>query len=74
MELRGVGDRWMAGERVPGVEFGVREAVEVTGGVRDGARGVVLLLAGMGTEPVYLVELADGGVVRMRQSMLRTVA
>jgi hypothetical protein len=64
----------MAGEQVPGVEFGVRQPVEVTGGVRDGARGVVLLLADVTAEPTYLVELADGGVVRMRQSMLRAAS
>ncbi len=64
----------MAGEQVPGVAFGVRQPVEVTGGVRDGARGVVLLLALVTPEPVYLVELADGSVVRMRQSALRAAA
>jgi hypothetical protein len=71
VELRGVGDRWMAGEHVPGVSFGLRQPVEITGGVHDGARGVVLLLVGIAPEPVYRVELPTGTVVRAPQSVLR---
>ena len=70
MELRGVGDRWMAGEPVPGVQFGMREAVEITGGPRTGERGTVLLLVDVAAEPVYFVELPVGAVVRVRQSQL----
>ena len=74
MELRGVGDRWMAGEQVDGVAFGPRAPVEITGGTHTATRAVVLLLSDVREEPVYLVELAAGGVARVRQSWLRTPA
>jgi hypothetical protein len=74
VELRGVGDRWMAGERVDGVTFGPRAPVEITGGAHAGTRAVVALLADVREEPVYLVELDAGGVARVRQSWLRTPA
>jgi hypothetical protein len=74
VELRGVGDRWMAGETVAGVEFAVRQAVTITGGARAGERGTVLLLVDVAAEPVYFVELRAGAVVRVRQSQLRADA
>jgi len=63
----------MAGEAVPGVAFGMRQRVEVVDGARAGARGVVLLLVDVTAEPVYLVDLETGAVVRLPQSMLRPV-
>jgi hypothetical protein len=74
VELRGVGDRWMRGEHVAGVTFGPGAAVEITAGAHEGTRGVVRLLADLRDGPVYLVELAAGGMARVRQSALRAPA
>ena len=72
--MRGVGDRWLAGEQVPGVQFGHHDAVEVAGGAHDGARGVIALLIALSPEPRYLVTLGATGDVRLAQSRLRAVA
>jgi hypothetical protein len=68
----GLGDRWLAGERLEGVAFGVHDRVTVTEGVRAGSAGGILLLLAVAPEPVYLVALdAGAGDVRVRQSALR---
>jgi len=67
----GVGDRWLAGEAVPGVAFALHDAVEVTGGPFDGERGTIALLMGLAPEPSYLVTVRARGDVRVRQSSLR---
>ena len=72
MELRGVGDRWLAGEKVPGVEFAMFDAVSIAAGPHAGSDGSIKLLVGVRPEPSYLVELGSGGRdVRVRQSDLR---
>lgn len=68
---RGLGDRWLAGEAVDGVAFALHDAVEVVAGPLDGERGSITLLMGLSPEPSYLVTLAGGRDVRMRQSALR---
>lgn len=74
MNQRGVGDRWLAGERVEGVSFAHHQAVLVADGVHSGQRGVVLLLMVVSPEPRYLVRLTGGaGDVRLPQSALRPV-
>jgi len=74
MELRGVGDRWMAGETVDGVTFGHGAAVEVVAGAHAGARGRVLLLLSVRPEPRYLVRISAPSVdARLAQSMLAPV-
>jgi hypothetical protein len=71
--LRGTGDRWLAGEAVPGVDFALHARVEIAAGPHAGAFGSVLLLTGLAPEPGYLVALGDGGrTVRVRQSALRS--
>jgi hypothetical protein len=70
---RGAGDRWLAGEPVPGVEFALHDRVEVTAGPCDGERGSVSLLMSLTPDPSYLVTLATRGDVRVRQSALRRV-
>lgn len=75
MELRGVGDRWLAGESVPGVDFAMFDAVSITGGPHAGEGGSIKLLVAVRPEPSYLVELGSGGGdVRVRQSELRAPA
>ena len=72
MSLRGIGDRWLGGDSVPGVTFGHNDTVEITTGEHAGASGVILLLMAMRPEPKYLVQLRDGGGdVRVLQSALR---
>jgi hypothetical protein len=72
MSIRGVGDRWLAGEAVPGVAFAHNEVVEVVTGPHTGTRGAIVLLLGVEPEPVYLVQLGSKqSDVRVRQSGLR---
>lgn len=74
MSLRGTGDRWLAGETVPGVTFGHNETVEITDGEHAGQAGTVILLMALRPEPRYLVQLREGRRdVRVRQSALRRV-
>ncbi len=68
----GVGDRWLAGESIPGVHFALHDAIEIVGGQFDGERGIIVLLMGLTPEPSYLVSLGARGDARMRQSALRT--
>ena len=67
MTLRGLGDRWLAGEALDGVTFGQGDRVVAP----DGHAGRVLLLMSGPPDPLYLVEL-DGvpRPRRMRQSAL----
>jgi hypothetical protein len=72
MNLRGIGDRWLAGEAIPGVSFALHDAVEITDGEDAGARGAIMLLMMVRPEPKYLVRLRDGsGDVRVLQSKMR---
>jgi hypothetical protein len=74
MTIRGLGDRWLAGDAVPGVAFAHNETVEILAGSRAQQRGTIALLLGVEPEPVYLVALSDGrGDVRLRQSELRAL-
>jgi hypothetical protein len=70
----GLGDRWLAGDRIPGVAFALNERVEIAEGRFGGRAGTVLLLMAVAPEPRYLIGLgADGGDVRIRQSQLRAL-
>jgi len=73
MERRGLGDRWLAGERVPGVGFAHHETVRITAGRFLGEVGTIALLIDVGPDPEYLVTLV-GGDVRVRQSALSPTA
>lgn len=67
----GLGDRWLAGEAVPGVLFALNDSVRIVGGAHAGEGGSIILLIGIRPEPTYLVELGSGrGDVRLRQSEL----
>ncbi len=72
MNPRGIGDRWLHGEQVPGVEFAHHQPVTMVLGAHDGEQGIVLLLMAVMPEPRYLVRLANGrGEIRVPQSGLR---
>jgi hypothetical protein len=69
---RGLGDRWLAGESLPGVAFALNDGVEVLSGRHEGRRGTIALLMAVAPEPVYLVALGAGaGQARVRQADLR---
>lgn len=70
MTIRGAGDRWLAGEDVPGVAFARHERVRITTGPRSGHAGRIDLLIALLPEPHYLLRLADGSDVRVPQSVL----
>ncbi|MDB4886818.1 MAG: hypothetical protein JWN79_2256 [Gemmatimonadetes bacterium] len=71
---QGVGDRWLAGQAIQGVEYALHDAVEIVGGQLDGERGTIALLMGLSPEPSYLVALPGRRDVRVRQSALRRAA
>ena len=69
---RGLGDRWLAGERVPNVAFALHDPVWVHEGRHAGRGGRVLLLLDASSDPLYLVALDGvGHGARIRQSLLR---
>ena len=68
---QGLGDRWLAGDPIEGIRFAHHATVEISGGSLDGRRGTIVLLLAATPEPVYLVAVAEGGDVRIRQSALR---
>ena len=72
LEIRGVGDRWLDGERIEGVEFSLHARVMITTGRYAGKTGTVAFLMNLDDDPLYLVELSDGtGDVRVRGAGLR---
>ncbi len=74
MNIRGLGDRWLAGQAVPGVAFAQNDSVVIHVGPHAGEGGAIVMLVGVEPEPVYLIELGSGrGDVRVRQSGLRAV-
>ena len=67
----GLGDRWMAGERIPGVAFAHHDGVVVTAGPHAGRAGRVLLLAAPPPAAAYLVAVDGAGApVRLAQTAL----
>ena len=71
MNLRGLGDRWLHGERLPGITFGPADHVQVRTGKHAGCGGRILLLMDGPPDPLYLLDLDDeGGPARVRQSAL----
>jgi hypothetical protein len=68
MSVRGLGDRWLAGEAIDGVAFAQGARVVAA----DGRAGRILLLMSGPPDPLYLVELdAEPRPRRVRQSALR---
>ena len=71
MTAPGLGERWLRGERLPGVAFAQHDAVTIAGGSRDGEEGRVLLLLAVAPQALYLVALDGGGELKVRQDALR---
>lgn len=72
--MRGIGDRWLAGERVEGITFAHHDQVRIARGPHAGSTGTVALLLSTAPEPTYLVSLGAAGDARARQSELEAVA
>jgi hypothetical protein len=71
MNLRGLGDRWLQGERIAGIAFGPADHVHVREGKHAGRGGRILLLMAGPPDPLYLLDLDDeAGPARVRQSAL----
>ncbi len=68
----GLGDRWLAGETLPGVRFGLHDAVRVTDGAHAGRAGRVLLLARVAPAVEYVVAV-EGGEIRVPEAQLDAV-
>lgn len=66
--VRGIGDRWLAGEAIPGVRFGWHDRVRVVAGEHAGASGWVKLLARVGARVEYVVGKEGGGEIRVRDT------
>lgn len=64
-------ERWMAGELPAGARFGLNAAVEIRFRPPHGAQGAVISLVGLEPEPRYLVELASGDEIEVRQFNLQ---
>jgi hypothetical protein len=75
MNVRGAGDRWLAGQKLPGVSFALHDSVRLTRGDFAGQVGSVTLLLALTPAPFYLVRLsATGRDVSARQSALEIVS
>ena len=66
----GLGDRWLAGEALSGVRFGLHDAVCVIDGEHAGRHGRVLLLARVAPAVEYVIGLDEGGEFRVREAVL----
>jgi hypothetical protein len=75
VDPRNLGDRWLAGDAVPGVDLARHATVFIAGGPFAGCVGSIALLLTPPPDPLYLVELRGdpGGEVRVRQSSLQRV-
>jgi hypothetical protein len=72
MSVRGIGDRWLAGEAIDGVAFQRHDPVGIVGGRHEGQTGRIELLMNVEPEARYLVKLDDGErLVPVNQSALR---
>jgi hypothetical protein len=70
-----MGDRWLAGEPIDGVELELNARVRITAGPHAGETGTIAFLMNLEGDPLYLVELSAGtGDLRVRQSALARLA
>jgi hypothetical protein len=72
MSVRGIGDRWLAGDVIEGVSMRRHDAVQIVAGRHEGQPGLIELLMDLQPEARYLVKLDQGGrLVPVNQSALR---
>jgi len=63
--------RWKEGARPTGVQFGHRDAVQITSPVLNGGVGAIASLLALEPEPRYLVELDSGADAEVYQRWLK---
>ena len=63
-------NRWILGDRLPGVEFRMLQQVVVQRGAHAGLRGELISIYSSGADPLFHLELLDGGDLYVRQSEL----
>ena len=66
-------DRWFRGEDIPGVQFGLNDAVDIIEGPHRGSSGAVISLIEIESVVRFLIELSTGVDVEVEQSLLRLV-
>jgi len=72
MSVRGIGDRWLAGETIDGVTLHRHDPVEIVAGRHEGQFGRIELLMDVEPEARYLVKLDEAErLVPVNQSALR---
>lgn len=72
MDMRGIGDRWLADETIDGVGFRRHDIVEIMTGKYEGEIGRIELLMDLAPEARYLVKLTSSGrMVPVAQSALQ---
>ena len=72
MSVRGIGDRWLAGEPIEGVSVHRHDAGEIVAGRHEGQFGRIELLMDVDPEARYLVKLDEAErLVPVNQSALQ---
>jgi hypothetical protein len=70
MDCEDLRQRFLNRKRVEGVEYQHNDYVRVTDGEYKGRSGSLISLEAIAPEPLFLVELEDGGDIEVRQSQL----
>jgi hypothetical protein len=63
-------ERWLSGDRPPGVELFANDTVELLVGPERGKKGKVIALLSLEPEPRYLVDLGDGQLLESYERIL----
>lgn len=70
MDCKDLRQTFLDPERIEGVEYQHNDYVRVIDGQYKGRTGLLISLEAIVPEPTFLVELEDGGDVKVRQSQL----
>jgi hypothetical protein len=70
MECKDLRQTFLNRERIEGVEYQHNDYVRVIDGQYKGRNGSLISLEAIAPEPTFLVELEDGGDVKVQQSHL----
>jgi hypothetical protein len=64
-------NRWILGEKIPGVTYSMSQSVLVTSGPYAGSRGLLISLYSLRPEPLFHLESSDNEDFRVYQSEIR---
>lgn len=70
MIIKDLNQAFLNRESVAGVEYQHNDYVRVIDGVHKGKNGSLVSLLAIETEPTFLLELEQGGDIKVRQSQL----